>query len=58
VAAKLAEDASLRVTRTRGGLGELRVVVDGKEAYDSNRLWYPTASSVVAHVRKFMTKST
>jgi hypothetical protein len=51
VAAQLAEDPDLEVRRERGGLGELRVTVDGRDVVDTNRLWYPTPSSVVTKVR-------
>jgi hypothetical protein len=54
VAAQLATDASLDVTRHRGGLGELRVVVDGIDVVDSSRLWYPTPTSVVERVRGWL----
>jgi len=51
VAAQLAADPALDVHRRKGGLGELRVVVDGARVVDTNRLWYPTPSSVVERVR-------
>lgn len=51
VAAQLTADPTLDVCRTKGGLGELRVTVDGTEVVDTNRLWYPTPNSVVAKVR-------
>jgi hypothetical protein len=54
VAAQLATDESLDVTRHRGGLGELRVVVDGIDVVDSSRLWYPTPTSVVERVRGWL----
>ena len=37
--------------RHKGGLGELRVAVDGRDVVDSNRLWYPSPRSVVDRVR-------
>jgi hypothetical protein len=54
VAAQLATDRTLDVRRQRGGLGELRVVVDGTDVVDTKRLWYPTPSSVTARVRAFL----
>ena len=54
MAAQLAADTTLEVRRQRGGLGELRVVVDGTDVVDSNRLWYPTPSSVVERVRAYL----
>jgi hypothetical protein len=55
VAATLAEDGTLAVQRHKGGLGELRVDVDGATVVDTNRLWYPTPTSVVEKVREFLT---
>ena len=51
VAATLAQDGTLAVERHRGGLGELRVDVDGMTVVDTNRLWYPTPTSIVEKVR-------
>lgn len=57
VAARLAEDGTLAVTREKGGLGELRVDVDGTTVVDTNRLLYPTPSSVVEKVRAHLTSA-
>jgi hypothetical protein len=54
VAAQLASDDSLEVRRHKGGLGELRVAVDGADVVDTNRLWYPTPASVTARVRAYL----
>lgn len=54
VAAQLARDGALEVRRQKGGLGELRVVVDGTDVVDSNRLWYPTPASVLERVRAYL----
>jgi hypothetical protein len=54
VAAQLAEDGSLEVHRHKGGLGELRVVVDGTDVVDTNRFLYPTPTSVVGRVRAYL----
>ena len=35
----------------RGGLGELRVTVDGREVYKGNRFLYPRRKTVLAAVR-------
>jgi len=51
VAAELEKDPDVTVERVRGGIGELRVESDGKELYDTNRLWYPRVSRVAAAVR-------
>jgi hypothetical protein len=53
VAAKLREDGA-RVEMKRGGFGELRVNVDGKDAYDGNRLMYTTPGRVLRAVRDFL----
>ena len=58
MAAALARDPALEVRRLRGGLGELRVVVDGADVVDTNRLWYPTPGSVVERVRAYLRAST
>ena len=54
MAAQLATDATLEVRRHKGGLGELRVAVDGTDVVDTNRLWYPTPSSVAERVRAYL----
>lgn len=54
VAAELSADPSLDVHRTTGGLGELRVQVDGEDVVDTHRLWYPTPASVVERLRAFL----
>ena len=41
----------VQVKMQRGGLGELRVEVDGQDAYDGSRLWYPRPSTVLGKVR-------
>lgn len=51
VAAELERDPDLTVRRESGGLGEIRVTVDGVDAVDSNRLLYPRPSTVIAKVR-------
>jgi len=51
VAAQLGADPTLQVHRQRGGFGELRVVVDGKDVVDASRLTYPTPGAVVRKVR-------
>jgi hypothetical protein len=50
VAAEL-EGPDTRVEKIRGGLGELRVTVDGQEVYRGNRLLYPRTRTVLAAVR-------
>jgi hypothetical protein len=50
VAAQL-EGPDRRVERIRGGLGELRVTVDGREVYNGNRFLYPRPKTVIEAVR-------
>ena len=57
VAAQLRADANLSVQRQKGGLGELRVTVDGADVVDTNRMWYPTPTSVVDRVRAYLRES-
>ncbi|HEU5163299.1 MAG TPA: hypothetical protein VFV54_09165 [Thermoanaerobaculia bacterium] len=51
VAAALELDPTLSVRRASGGLGEVRVSVDGVDAVDSNRFLYPRPSTILAKVR-------
>jgi hypothetical protein len=57
VAAQLANEPGVEVNRTKGHLGELRVVVDGTDVIETNPLWYPTPSSVVARIRSYLRES-
>jgi hypothetical protein len=50
VAAELRKDGA-SVTLKRGGLGELRVTVDGRDVYDGNRLFYALPGRIVRAVR-------
>ena len=54
VAAQLSEDGALEVHRVKGRMGELRVAVDGADAVNTNRLFYPTPSSIVRRVRAYL----
>jgi hypothetical protein len=53
VAAQL-EGPEARVERVRGKIGELRVTVDGQDAYRGNPLWYPTPKTVLTAVRAWL----
>lgn len=53
VAAQL-EGPDVRVERVRGKIGELRVSVDGRDAYRGHPLLYPRPSKVVAAVRAWL----
>ena len=48
VAAQLSNESDVEVETARGGLGEFSVAIDGQKIVDTNRLWYPTPSKVVA----------
>ena len=54
VAAELSADPTLDVHRQTGGLGELRVQVDGANVVDTNRLWYPWPASVIERVHAYL----
>jgi hypothetical protein len=43
-----------RVETRRGGIGELRVTVDGRDAYTGNRLWYARPKRIVTAVRAWL----
>ena len=51
VAAKLRKDGNA-VELMRGGFGELRVNVDGRDVYDGNRLMYSTPGRILRAVRE------
>lgn len=48
------EGPDRHVEKIRGGLGELRVTVDGRDAYKGNRLLYPRPKTVLAAVRAYL----
>jgi hypothetical protein len=51
VAAKLKELTDAEVETARGGLGELRVAIDGRDVYVTSRLWYPQVGKIVKTVQ-------
>jgi hypothetical protein len=53
VAAKL-KGPDIRVQMIRGKLGELRVTVDGRDAYIGNQLSYPRPGTVLAVVHAWL----
>ena len=53
VAAQL-EGPDVQVERIPGGFGELRVTVDGQDAYKSNRFLYPSAATILTAVKTWM----
>jgi len=56
VAAELEKDGNAEVSKLRGGLGELSVVIDGEKVVDSNRLWYPRSKKIIGSVRDHLAK--
>jgi hypothetical protein len=52
VARQLEEADDFQVETVAGGLGEFIVFVDDQEVINTNRLWYPWPSRVVAKVRE------
>ena len=54
VAAQLTADTQLDVHRHQGGLGELRVVIDGHDVVDSSWFMYPTPTAVVGKVQAYL----
>jgi hypothetical protein len=54
VAAELTANPTLDVNRRTGGLGELRVQVDGADVVDTHRLWYPSPASVIERVNAYL----
>ncbi len=45
------EGPDRNVQKIRGGFGEFRVTVDGKDVYDGRRYLYPRPKTVLAAVR-------
>jgi len=58
VAAQLSKENGVEVETVSGGLGEFSVSIDGQKVIDSNRLWYPTPSKVIAKTRSLLSKPT
>ena len=58
VAAELSNGNAVEVETVRGGLGEFSVYIDGQKVIDTNRIWYPTPSKVIANTRKLLAKQT
>ena len=52
VARQLKKADDFQVETVAGGLGEFTVFIEGQKIVDTNRLWYPLPSKVVAKVRK------
>ena len=58
VAAQLSKENGVEVETVSGGLGEFSVSIDGQKVIDTNRLWYPTPSKVIAKTRSLLAKPT
>jgi hypothetical protein len=56
VAEQLRREDDIEVEVVKGGLLELSVNVDGEQAVETSRLWYPLPSSVVRKTREFLSK--
>lgn len=54
VAAALGKNGECRVTMKSGGLGEIRVTVDGRDAFVASHWGYPSPTKIVATVEKAM----
>jgi len=52
VAAELRKRGTGHVEMKAGGLGEMRVSIDGRDVYVGSRVWYSKPRSVVAVVEK------
>jgi len=58
VAAQLSKENGVEVETVSGGLGEFSVSIEGQKVIDTNRLWYPTPSKVIAKTRTHLAKPT
>ena len=54
VAAQLKKENDAHVETVRGGLGEFSVHIDGRKVIDTNRLWYPTPSTIVKKIQALL----
>ena len=52
VARQLEKADDFQVETVAGGLGEFSVFIDDQKIINTNRLWYPRPSRVVAKVRE------
>jgi hypothetical protein len=57
VAAQLHCPGEVEVELVKGGLGEFSVLIDGRTAVSTNRLWYPNPATVVERVRAQLAES-
>lgn len=54
MAAQLGRNPDYRVELVPGGIGELRVSVDGRDVARTRRWWFATPADLVARVRARM----
>ena len=54
----MSKENGVEAETVRGGLGEFSLSIDGEKVIDTNRLWYPAPSKVVAKTRKLLAKQT
>ena len=54
VASHIKGEEDVQVETISGGLGEFSVFIDGRKVIDTNRLWYPRPSKIVANLRKLL----
>jgi len=56
VAEQLKEENDVEVEVVKGGLLELSVEIDGEKVIETNRLWYPSPSSLAKRTRALLDK--
>jgi hypothetical protein len=54
VAALLRSETKSEVELRKGGLGELSIAIDGQKVVKTNRLWYPTPTSLFQQVEQIL----
>lgn len=52
MAAELRQQGEAEIDMKPGGLGELRVSVDGRDAYVGSRFWYATPGKILRIVKE------
>jgi len=52
----LKEENDVEVEVVKGGLLELSVEIDGEKVIETNRLWYPSPSSLAKRTRALLDK--
>jgi hypothetical protein len=57
VADVLRKTEGAEVEIVNGGMGELRVEVDNKPAFQSSRFWYPRPGKIIKAVKQVLARS-